>query len=398
MFDKNDIEIEEKPKKKRKLSGFQQSLLGGVIGALALFVVLQTSGMLSLTINTPSTNTPENVTINASTEDATLAGAVARKALPSVVSINMQTKNSAGVGSGVILDKEGNILTNYHVVDGAQVLSVNIKDQSYDATVVGTDPSSDLAVIKVELNGAKVVPIEVGNSDDLHVGDWVMSIGSPFGLDQSVSTGIVSSLYRNTMLPSYSGNTIYTNLIQTDAAINPGNSGGALVNDKGELIGINSIIESASGSSSGVGFAIPGNFAVEVAKTIISGEDVLHPYIGLTLQTVTADVARNNHLAVNQGAYVVDVVDGGPAAEAGIKKGDIIIEVDGEAITSADSLILSARSHKIGQEVSVKYVRGSAVKDCQVTFGSDEALQKQKDENSSQLTLRDLLEQWNNNN
>ena len=398
MFDEKDIEIEEEPKKKRKLTGFQQSLLGGVIGALVLFVVLQASGMLSLTINTPSTNAPENVTINASTEDATLAGAVARKALPSVVSINMQTKNSAGVGSGVILDNEGDILTNYHVVDGAQVLSVNIKDQSYDATVVGTDPSSDLAVIKVELDGAKVVPIEVGNSDDLHVGDWVMSIGSPFGLDQSVSTGIVSSLYRNTMLPSYSGNTIYTNLIQTDAAINPGNSGGALVNDKGELIGINSIIESASGSSSGVGFAIPGNFAVEVAKTIISGEDVLHPYIGLTLQTVTADVARSNHLAVNQGAYVVDVVDGGPAAEAGIKQGDIIIEVDGEPITSADSLILSARSHKIGQEVSVKYVRGSAVKDCKVTFGSDEALQKQKDENSGQLTLRDLLEQWNNNN
>ena len=301
MFDEKDIEIEEEPKKKRKLTGFQQSLLGGVIGALVLFVVLQASGMLSLTINTPSTNAPDNVTINASTEDATLAGAVARKALPSVVSINMQTKNSAGVGSGVILDNEGDILTNYHVVDGAQVLSVNIKDQSYDATVVGTDPSSDLAVIKVELDGAKVVPIEVGNSDDLHVGDWVMSIGSPFGLDQSVSTGIVSSLYRNTMLPSYSGNTIYTNLIQTDAAINPGNSGGALVNDKGELIGINSIIESASGSSSGVGFAIPGNFAVEVAKTIISGEDVLHPYIGLTLQTVTADVARSNHLAVNQG-------------------------------------------------------------------------------------------------
>ena len=205
------------------------------------------------------------------------------KSLPSVVSITAQgeTEDSGGVGSGVILDADGNILTNYHVIEGATALVVRTDDgNSYEAEVVGTDESSDLAVIRLkDAKDATLTPIEIGDSDGIAVGEWVMAIGSPFGNEQSVSTGIVSALYRSTALQSTSGTSIYANMIQTDAAINPGNSGGALVNAEGELIGINSVIESYSGSSSGVGFAIPVNYAINIANQIIAGETPVHPYL-----------------------------------------------------------------------------------------------------------------------
>ena len=247
------------------------SLVAAVLGAAIMFVVLKFTGMLTpIIVDDGESAAGQTIEINATNEDATIAQAVAKKALPSVVSIYVETEDGYGVGSGVILDEDGNILTNYHVVENAVNTSVTIGENSYVGELVGSDPSSDLAVVKADLEGDSVTPIEVGNSDELVVGDWVMAIGSPYGLDQSVSTGIVSSLYRSTMLPGASGNTIYTNLIQTDAAINPGNSGGALVDDEGNLVGINSIIQSESGSSAGIGFAIPGNYAIEVANEIIA--------------------------------------------------------------------------------------------------------------------------------
>ena len=224
------------------------SLVAAVLGAAIMFVVLKFTGMLTpIIVDDGESAAGQTIEINATNEDATIAQAVAKKALPSVVSIYVETEDGYGVGSGVILDEDGNILTNYHVVENAVNTSVTIGENSYVGELVGSDPSSDLAVVKADLEGDSVTPIEVGNSDELVVGDWVMAIGSPYGLDQSVSTGIVSSLYRSTMLPGASGNTIYTNLIQTDAAINPGNSGGALVDDEGNLVGINSIIQSESG-------------------------------------------------------------------------------------------------------------------------------------------------------
>ena len=241
-------------------------------------------------------------------------------------------------------------------------------------------------------------PVEVGDSDSLQVGDWVMSLGSPFGLEQSVSTGIVSSLYRSTMLQSTSGNTIYTNLIQTDATINPGNSGGALVNSKGQLVGINSLIESYSGSSSGVGFAIPGNYAVDVAKKLIAGETVTHAYIGGSFQTVNAQNARSNNLSVNQGAYVAEVAAGGPAEQAGIQQGDVVTAIDDDEITSSDAMLLAVRSHSVGDTVTVTLMRGSKQMQVQVTLGSDEALQQQQDSDSSSQgsLLEQYLEQYGN--
>ena len=395
----------QQPKRPKKphpgLRSLLFGLLGGAIGAVAVVAVLVVGGFVAMpssatsgkTGSTGTTSSSRTVTVNSGdSTDTTLANAVAQKALPSVVSINVTTSDGEGVGSGVVLDTDGNILTNYHVIEGAQSISVSTGDASYDATVVGSDESSDLAVIKIDAGDAALTPIEVGDSSTLQVGDWVMSLGSPFGLEQSVSTGIVSSLYRSTMLQNTSGNTIYTNLIQTDATINPGNSGGALVDDEGKLVGINSLIESYSGSSSGVGFAIPGNYAVEVAQKLIAGQTVTHAYIGGSFQTVTANNARSNSLSVNQGAYVAELADDGPAAQAGIQKGDVITALDDEEITSSDALVLAVRSHSVGDTVTVTLMRGSKQMQVQVTLGSDEALQQQQDSDSS--SQGSLLEQY----
>ena len=395
----------QQPKRPKKphpgLRSLLFGLLGGVIGAVAVVAVLVVGGFVAMPSSATSgktgsagtTSSSQTVTVNSGdSTDTTLANAVAQKALPSVVSINVTTSDGEGVGSGVVLDTDGNIVTNYHVIEGAQSISVSTGDASYDATVVGSDESSDLAVIKIDAGDAALTPIEVGDSSTLQVGDWVMSLGSPFGLEQSVSTGIVSSLYRSTMLQNTSGNTIYTNLIQTDATINPGNSGGALVDDGGKLVGINSLIESYSGSSSGVGFAIPGNYAVEVAQKLIAGQTVTHAYIGGSFQTVTANNARSNSLSVNQGAYVAELADDGPAAQAGIQKGDVITALDDEEITSSDALVLAVRSHSVGDTVTVTLMRGSKQMQVQVTLGSDEALQQQQDSDSS--SQGSLLEQY----
>lgn len=384
---KNNPSDPNKKHSKGRVAGIVAgSLLAGALGGAALLGVLDVTGVIgtSATGSSDGQSASQNITIKTAEEESGVAQAVAKKASPSVVSVYVTTADGSGVGSGVILDTDGNILTNYHVIANAQSISVSLSDgSSFEASVVGSDQSSDLAVIKADLGGKTVTPIEVGDSDKLEVGDWVMSIGSPYGLDQSVSTGIVSSLYRSTTMQSTSGTTIYANLIQTDAAINPGNSGGALVNDEGKLVGINSLIESASGSSAGIGFAIPANYAIKIANTIISGKTVTHAYIGVSVQTVTAHNARLAGLSVNQGAYVLQVTDGSPAAEAGLQKGDVITKIDDEDITSADALILAIRAHETGDSVKVTYVRDGKEQTAQVTLGSDEALQQSQNEDSS---------------
>ena len=383
---------------KDKKSGMAKPVVAGAISGVAATLVVVLVLFLTGVIGRPSTTSGSSVssgsssssngTINITSSDtsASTAEAVAAKAMPSVVSVNVTTDSGQGLGSGVILDTDGDIITNYHVIDGATSVSVTIDGKSYEASVVGSDSSSDLAVIKADLNGDSVTPIEVGDSSQLNVGSWVMTIGSPFGLDQSVSEGIVSALYRNELLQSSSGDTIYTNLIQVDAAINPGNSGGALVNDQGQLVGISTLYSSSTESFAGIGFAIPGNYAVQIANKIISGQEVTHAYIGLSMQTVNAQNARSNGLSVNQGAYVAEVVSGSPADEAGIEKGDIIVAMDGEEITSADGMVLAVRSHDIGDTVTVTVVRGNETKDLTVTLGSDETLQAQREQENSSTT------------
>ena len=393
------------------------SALGGLAVGAVLVIALVMTGALdidrdggSVTATTPNTTQP----IQIDAEDTTLAEAVSAKALPSVVSITTEIQDSSSmmtggsgssgsIGSGVVLDTDGHILTNYHVVEGATGIAVTMNDgTNYEAELVGTDESSDLAVIRlIDADPATLTPIEIGNSDELNVGEWVMAIGSPFGNEQSVSTGIVSALYRSTAMQSSNGTTIYANMIQTDAAINPGNSGGALVNDNGELVGINSIIESYSGSSSGVGFAIPVNYAKNIADQIIAGQTPVHPYLGVSLSTVNALNARQNNLSVDYGAYIGEVTEGGPAAAAGIQVGDIVIAVNGDEITSADGLIIALRSYDVGEQVTLTVMRGTEQMDVQVTLGSDEALQEQQDNSNdqngmdsmSEEQLRELLEE-----
>ncbi len=395
--------------KTKKFPVFVSAFAGLVVGAV-LVVALIMTGALNVNRNAGSVSTTTSgsssskQTITIDSEDTTLAETVSAKALPSVVSITAITSSSSSsifstdsssssssgsIGSGVVLDTDGNILTNNHVVTGADQITVSMNGESYEAELVGADTSSDLAVIKLkDVSADDLTPIEVGDSDDLNVGEWVMAIGSPFGNEQSVSTGIVSSLYRSTALPSTDGTYIYANMIQTDAAINPGNSGGALVNSNGELVGINSIIESYSGSSSGVGFAIPSNYAVKIAKQIIAGKTPEHAYLGVRLGTVTASNARQNNLSVNEGAYVGVVIDGSPAATAGLEKGDVITKVGDTDVASADSVIIALRSYDVGDKVTLTVQRGEETKEIEVTLGSDADASTSED-NSSESSNSD---------
>ena len=367
-----------------------------------------TSELQSTTTTAATTQSSAGQTVNIATasEDVTVAEAVAAKCLPSVVSVYVTTAEGSGIGSGVILDTDGNIITNWHVAGDATAISVTIDGQSYDATLVGGDSSSDIAVIKADLKGAIVTPMEIGDSSELVVGDWVMTLGSPLGLDQSASSGIVSALYRNTLMTGTSGNTLYTNLIQVDAAINGGNSGGALVNEKGQLVGINTLYANGSGTESfaGIGFAIPGNYAVDIANKVIAGEQVTHAYIGLSCSTVNAQNAQANHLSVSQGAYVAEVADGGPGQTAGIEVGDIITRIGDQSVDSADGFILAVRSYSVGDTVDVVVMRGSEEKTFQVTLGSDEELQaqqaeeQQRQEQEYQNQMQQYEEYFNNQN
>jgi putative serine protease PepD len=390
------------------------AVVGALVWAIAPATLSNLTGSSSSNSNVVSTASGNVINIETAGEDATTAEVVAAKCLPSVASLTVTTSSGSGVGSAVLLDTEGNLITNYHVVEGATSIVVMLDGKNYDGEVVGSDASSDLAVVKIDLDGASVTPMQVGDSDELVIGEWVMSIGSPFGLEQSVTTGIVSAFNRSNIMNDTSGNTIYANLIQTDAAINPGNSGGALVNSKGELIGINSLIESTSGSSSGVGFAIPANYAVKVAKTIIAGDTVEHAYLGVVVRSVTPDLASSYNLSTNEGAYIESVTSGSPAEAAGLEKGDVIVELGGIDITSGDGLILAVRSQEVGDEVSLTYYRGTEKVTTTVTMGSDLSAAAQETQNygnsgssdsgsgsdsglGSDLygyDLNDLLEQW----
>lgn len=372
------------------IKNFLMGLAGGVVGAAILTAILAATGVVGgSAAGTPAAASSgasgSSVTINAS-DDASVAEAVASKCLPSSVSIMTTTSEGYGLGSGVVLDTDGNIITNQHVVEGAQAIEVTIGEKTYTAELVGEDASSDIAVIKADLQGDTVTPIEIGDSDALVVGDWVMTIGNPHGLEQSASAGIVSALYRSTTMTSTTGRRIYANLIQVDANINQGNSGGMLVNDKGQLVGINTILVSSSGEFSGIGFSISGNYAVSIANKIISGETVTHAYIGLSMLTVNEQNSAN--LSVHQGAYVADVDSDGPAGSAGIQTGDIVTAIDDKTITSADDVILTVRSYNEGDVVKVTVNRDGKDMTFDVTLGNDEELQVQQ-----QLQQQQYLEQ-----
>jgi putative serine protease PepD len=315
-------------------------------------------------------DTPDSPAPNGSVEQ------VAAKVLPSVVKIDVSGSQGSGSGSGIILSSDGEILTNNHVValaGNGGSLSVSFNDGSTaTAKVLGTDPLTDTAVIKAE-GVSGLTPATIGKSSDLKVGESVVAIGSPFGLDSTVTSGIVSALNRPVDVGSDGqGNSTTYPAIQTDAAINPGNSGGALVDLDGNVVGINSSIRTASTSegqagSIGLGFAIPMDEVMPIVDQMVKGETPTHARLGISV----SDVAGRPGAAVTEGAEVQDVTAGSTAADAGLAKGDVITKVDDQLITGADSLVATVRSYRPGDHVTVTYEHGGDTKTVTLTLDSD---------------------------
>lgn len=268
----------------------------------------------------------------------------------------------ASLGSGVIVDREGYILTNNHVIKDADEIKVRLSDKrEFTGKVIGTDPKTDLAVIKINSDNLPV--IKWGDSDKLRVGETVIAIGNPFGLSQTVTSGIVSATGRANV-----GIADYEDFIQTDAAINPGNSGGALVNVSGELVGINTAIFSTSGGYQGIGFAIPSNMAKVVMENLIKRGKVIRGWLGVVIQPVTPELAKQFGLKEEKGVLVGDVVEEGPAEKAGIQRGDVIIEYDGRKVSEPSSLRNMVANTQPGKEVKIKILREGKEKNLQVTI------------------------------
>jgi putative serine protease PepD len=289
-------------------------------------------------------------------------------------------------GSGFVIDTEGHLLTNNHVVENATRITVKLgsSDKSYSAKVVGADPSTDVALLKVDVPADQLHPLSLGDSSKVEVGEPVVAIGNPFGLDRTVTSGIVSALQRQIEAPA--GFSI-SHVIQTDAAINPGNSGGPLIDAEGRVIGINSQIETGGGSNGnvGIGFSIPINTAREVANQIEKNGKVEHAYMGISGGTITPDLANALNLPVDEGVLVAEAVKGGPAAEAGIHGGnteatiegasvtlggDIITELNGKKISGMEELVNIVNGEKPGDDVGVTLLRGGDEKTVTVMLGN----------------------------
>ena len=338
--------------------------------------LLGAASVAALTIvfdDSASTAAPPQVTVTnaaaAASSSTETVGDIYKQTGDSVVEITVTSAGQAGptggtggtqqaTGSGFVYDTQGHVVTNQHVVDGAQSVSVKFANgRTYSATVVGADPSTDLAVIDVNAPASVLKPLELGDSSAVEVGDGVIAIGSPFGLDQTVTTGIVSALHRQITSPN---NFSIDNAIQTDAAINHGNSGGPLLDMHGDVIGVNSQIESDSGGNDGVGFAVPSNTISRIAAALIDNGSVEHAYLGVAIDDSTSTA----------GARLAEVRPGTPAARAGLKSGDVITKVDGTSIGSADELRQLVDSKHPGDKVEVTVKRNGTTKTVTVTLGT----------------------------
>jgi putative serine protease PepD len=354
-------------------------LTAGVMTATGQFAATSSSPVTASAPGATGTQPPPLVTGSANLPDwVAVAGAVE----PSVVSVKVSAGRASGEGSGVILDGQGRILTNNHVIDsatdGGEIAVVLSDGRAYPATIVGTDPSTDLAVIKLNTVPSGLKPATLGNSSMVKVGDPVMAIGNPLGLSDTATTGIVSALNRPVTAADRNrdpfgrggGEPVVTNAIQTDASINPGNSGGALVDAGGRVIGITSSIASLSGSlggpsgSIGLGFAIPVDTAKQIADELISTGKVRHAYLGVGLEddSVSLDGAQR------EAAVIQSVGDDTPAAKAGLKTGDAVIAVNGRTINSGDSLVGIIRAIKPGTQITLTIVRDGKRQDVPVTL------------------------------
>ncbi len=303
---------------------------------------------------------------------------------------NQPGRKQQGVGSGFVMNREGYILTNNHVVEGADRIKVKLAEgKELDGKIVGRDPKTDLALVKVE-PGPNLHPLALGNSDALKVGNWVVAVGSPFGLEQTVTAGIVSAKGR------VIGSGPYDDFIQTDASINPGNSGGPLINMQGEVVGINTAIIA---SGQGIGFAIPINMARQIALQLQEKGHVTRGLIGVNIQDVTPELARSFGLKESKGALVAQVTPGGPADKAGIEQGDVIVEFDGKPVADSKELPLIVAATPVGKTVTVKVARNGKEVLCRTTVGELEDQDRGKTAAAPAraplgLTVQDLTPQF----
>jgi serine protease DegQ len=317
-------------------------------------------------------------------------GDAARKAMPAVVNVftskevkaarhpltkdplyqfflgdrpDTEPQRTSSLGSGVIVSPQGYILTNHHVVEAADEIEVALADgRTAKATIVGTDPESDLAVVKIDLKNLPAITF--GGSDSVRVGDVVLAIGNPFGVGQTVTMGIVSALGRNGL-----GINTFENFIQTDAAINQGNSGGALVDSTGNLIGVNTAILSRSGGSVGIGFAIPTSLAKQVLDQIIQSGSVIRGWIGVEVQDLTADLADSFRVSTHKGALIARVVPGSPAEKAGVKRGDVLVAVEGKPVADSSVMLNLIAGLQPGKTAGVTVVRNQTEIELTVNVG-----------------------------
>ncbi|HZR90795.1 MAG TPA: trypsin-like peptidase domain-containing protein [Gaiellaceae bacterium] len=369
------------------------ALIGAGVGVGTYAAVGGPGSTVTKVVQTPApsastASTAPQTSSALTTATSTSIGTVYTRTSPGVVKITVTSQGSFSFGgrdtqqaqgSGFVYDRQGHIVTDQHVVDGADSISVTFPNgATYRATVVGSDASTDLAVIKVSAPSSLLRPLTLGDSSAVKVGDPVVAIGSPFGLQNTVTSGIVSALHRDITAPN--GFTI-NDSIQTDAPINHGNSGGVLLNMSGQVIGVTAQIDSESGGSDGVGFAIPANTVRSVASQLIGTGNVAHAYLGVRIQTLPADAAAALHVPV--GVEVTQVIGGSPADKAGLRAatsstvvngtayavgGDVITRVDGRRVTTADGLTSAVGAYKPGDSISVTFVRNGTTKTVHVVL------------------------------
>jgi putative serine protease PepD len=339
------------------------ALAAGAAAGVGSYAALAGRGGSHTTAVRPTTEASPTA---ATTAQSLSVGEVYRRSYRGVVEITTtRSASSSGQlpfeqaqGSGFVYDSRGDVVTNYHVVQGASSIEVTFWDGSTaKATLVGRDPSTDLAVLRVDAPASKLHPLALGNSSNVRVGDGVVAIGAPFGLEESVTSGIVSALDRTiSSLDQYS----IPGAIQTDAAINHGNSGGPLLSTRGEVIGVTSQIESDSNGNEGVGFAVSSNTVRSVVSQLVAGHKAEHAFLGVSVQTP----------ASGGGAQIGSVRSGSPAASAGLRPGDVVTSFDGNTIRSVDDLTSAVFAKQPGDEVSLTYTRGGRSHTVQVALGS----------------------------
>jgi S1-C subfamily serine protease len=362
--------------------------LGGAaaVGAVAVLGGLEGD----TTVLTETAEAPETQAAPAKPSGAMSINEIYERTAPGVVQINSTSGSgvalptSRALGSGFVVDKAGHIVTNFHVIDGADAIRVGFSNRdSVEAELVGTDQSTDLAVLRVDASATALTPLPLGDSDRVRVGDRVVAIGNPFGLDRTATAGIVSALQRLITAPNQF---TIDHVIQTDAPINQGNSGGPLIDDRGQVIGVNTQIETGGVSTGnvGIGFAVPSNTVKDVVAQILRTGRVDHAYLGIRGTAVTPEVAETYNLPVDEGVLVADVAEGSGAEKAGLDGGetdvvvagqtytlggDIIVGIDGESVSSVEELRDAIAEHEPGQKVRLTVLRGDKRTSVTVTLG-----------------------------